>query len=69
MELTQAKRVVALTRQIASYMAMLKQGVLTEKEVNVMVSACRAEINQLRGQDDLPLVSEPDPLQGKAKKA
>lgn len=68
-DVVKVKRVVALNRQIAAYKAMLKQGVLTEQEVAVGVTACQTEINQLRGQDDLQLVGGANPPEGKAKKA
>lgn len=68
MDVLKVKRVVALNRQIAAYKAMLKQGVLTEHEVAVAVSDCQAEINKLRGQDDLQLVGGENPPE-KPKKA
>lgn len=68
MDVLKVKRIVALNRQIAAYKAMLKQGVLTEHEVAVAVSDCQAEINKLRGQDDLQLVGGQNPPE-KPKKA
>lgn len=69
MDVTKVKRVVALNRQIAAYIAMVKNGVLTEEEANVGISDCKREINQLRGQDDLQLVGGDNPATKAGKDA
>lgn len=49
------KRIVALTRQKKSYLAMLKNNDLTRREADAMIELCNQEIAALRSQDDLQL--------------
>lgn len=53
------KRIVALTRQKTSYLAMLKKHELTLREADAMIALCNKEIAALRSQDDLQLSPPP----------
>ena len=68
MEVKDAKRIVALNRQIAGTLAMLKAGSITEEECALLVSDLRKQVSTLRGQDDLQLVGGSTAPE-KAKKA
>ena len=63
------KRIVALTRQKKSYLAMLKTNDLTLREADAMIALCNKEIAALRAQDDLQLSSPPAvlPLRGQSR--
>ena len=50
-----AKRIVALTRQKKSYLAMVKKNDLTLREADALIALCNKEIAVLRSQDDLQL--------------
>jgi len=61
------KRIVALTRQKKSYLAMLKTNDLTLREADAMIALYNKEIAALRSQDDLQL-SPPGGVPAKAAK-
>lgn len=54
------KRIVALTRQKKSYLAMLKNNDLTLREADAMIELCNKEIAALRSQADLQLAPPGD---------
>ena len=49
------KRIVALTRQKKSYLAMLKANDLTLREADALIAVCNQEIAALRAQEELEL--------------
>lgn len=62
------KRIVALTRQKKSYLAMLKANDLTLREADEMIALCNKEIAALRAQEDLQLSPPPGGAPAKGAK-
>jgi len=55
MNSSQVKRIVALTRRIKGYKALVNTGDLTQTEADIAIAECKRELTALRSQDDLQL--------------